>query len=160
MNTAGFSMADGLARARSLGAGLVLATQHWGALSKDLQSAVKTNARSKVFWRFDSDDEARLVARMAPDLTERDFMELPRFEVYANIRHRQESSGWFSARTLPLGTPISTAEDLRARSRTRYGPPRSSLTSPASPVIVVPPTAAQTDGMRAEDLPGRKRRQP
>lgn len=151
------SLGDALARSRSLSVGWFLAVQYWDQLPRDMKAAIKNNARTKIAWALSSDDDARTFARLAPGLTDQDFMQLGRYEVYANLVADGMPTGWASMRTLPPSEQTVKASAVRAKSRSLYGPitmPEQSTTSAAASDLL-PETNAPL-----LPTPGRKRRQP
>jgi hypothetical protein len=116
------SLGDALARSRSLSVGWFLAVQYWDQLPRDMRSAIKSNARTKIAWAMSSDDDARTFARLAPGLTDLDFMQLGRYQVYANLVADGMPTGWASATTLPPSQPFSDPAAVRAMSHVLYGP--------------------------------------
>ncbi len=121
------SIADALATSRSYGVAWHLAHQYRGQLPPAMRAALDTNARSKICFAVGPDD-ARDLARMAPQLSADDFQALPRFEIYAHLVAGSVPAGWCSGRTLPPRPALSTRDDVRQRSRDRYGalPPTTS----------------------------------
>jgi hypothetical protein len=109
---------EALVQARGLGVGFVLAHQHLSQLDPRTRSAVLTNARSRVCFQLAPED-ARVLASGA--LTSDDLRELPVFEVYAQLVADGAVQPWCSGRTLPPSSPLSNPDDLRQRSRERYG---------------------------------------
>lgn len=85
-----------------------------------LRAGVDANTASKVIFGLNAEDASEL-SKQAPELEAADFMYLPQYSVYCRLRQHGESTGWFSARTLPPDTAIRTPADLRARSETTYG---------------------------------------
>jgi Type IV secretory system Conjugative DNA transfer len=94
------SLADALAVSRSLGVGWFLAAQFREQFPPSLRAAVDSNARSKIVFATEYDD-AREMARLAPELEPADFMALPRFHAYANLVAGGAPSGWALLKTLP-----------------------------------------------------------
>jgi hypothetical protein len=141
------SLGDALARSRSLSVGWFLAVQYWEQLPREMRSAVKSNARTKIAWAMSSDDDARTFARLAPGLTDQDFMQLGRFEVYANLVADGMPTGWASARTLPPEPPQFDPEAVHAISLSTYAP-----VLPNEPIEVEPPETPMSTA------PGLKRR--
>lgn len=120
-------LADALAQSRGLGLGWVLAHQHLGQLPTTLRAAVLANARSRVIFQLASDD-ANVVARSsAGALTADDFERLPRHEVYVQLVHEGQVTGFASGRTLPLAPPISDPRVVREASRLRFAHPISDI---------------------------------
>lgn len=148
------SMADALAVSRSLSVGWFLAAQFRSQFPPELRAAADMNARSKIAFATEYDD-ARDLARLAPELSAEDFMALPKFHAYANLVADGHPSGWAMVKTLPP-TPATTDPQLvSAASESNYAPAPPSAAEPAYPPTAVPaPTAAPAS--RA----GRKRRTP
>lgn len=115
------SLGDALARSRSMSVGWFLAAQYWDQLPGEMRSAIKTNARNKVAFKLESDDDARTFARLAPGLTELDFMQLGKYEIYTNLVADGITTGWASARTLPPSLPTSDPQEVRRLSNELYG---------------------------------------
>jgi hypothetical protein len=113
-------LADAFAQARGLGVGFTVAHQYRRQLPSLLLAGLDSNARSVITFGVDHDDAAAL-AKRAPNLEAEDFMALGRHEVYLNLMHRGEATGWFSGRTLARGEPITDAPALLRTSLERYG---------------------------------------
>ena len=113
-------LSDALAQARGLGLGLTLAHQYFDQLPPDIRSGINANTRSKIFFGLNSTD-AKTAAGMAPELTAEDFMELPRYQVYASFQCGGRNTGWVQGRTLPPPPTLRNAADLKARSQNTYG---------------------------------------
>lgn len=144
------SLADALAISRSLSVGWFLAAQFRSQFPPDLRLAVDINARTKIAFATEYDD-ARDMAKLAPQLESEDFMALPRFHAYANLVADGAPTGWALVRTLPPPPRIADPEAVRTLLRARR--PRPSPLSATKPS----PAAARSE------LPGRigrKRRSP
>ncbi|MFI1955923.1 type IV secretory system conjugative DNA transfer family protein [Streptomyces xinghaiensis] len=130
------SLADALAVSRSLGVGWFLAAQFREQFPPALRSAVDSNARSKIVFATEFDD-ARDMARLAPELEAEDFMALPRFHAYANLVADGAPSGWALVKTLPPPPATADVTAMRAAVRRNHArPPRPANTptpTPASP---------------------------
>ncbi|MCL2280663.1 type IV secretion system DNA-binding domain-containing protein [Candidatus Saccharibacteria bacterium] len=115
-------LADALSQARGLGVGLTLAHQYRAQLPPALRAGIDANARNKVVFGLNSND-AKEIAMMAEDsgLVALDFQLLPRFGVYANLRHNGRSTGWMSGMSSPPPKPTISAAEVKAASQTRYG---------------------------------------
>lgn len=109
---------EALVQARGLGVGFVLAHQHLSQLDPATRSAVLTNARSRICFQLAAED-ARTLA--SGPLAADDLRELPAFEVYAQLVAGGAVQAWCSGRTLPASAPLSNPDDVRERSRQRYG---------------------------------------
>lgn len=113
-------LAEVLAQARGLGVGLTLAHQHLDQLTRDVRAAVLANARNRICFQL-SDDDAGVVSKRATGLDASDFVGLGRYEIYANLVTATGTSGFVSAKTRPTGDPVRDPDEVRARSRTRFG---------------------------------------
>lgn len=113
------NLEDALAQSRGLGVSWTIAHQYRSQLPVSLRAGVDANTANKVVFGLNADD-ARELAKQAPDLEPQDFMYLPRFGVYATLMQGGHSTGWFSARTLPPDVAARTPADLRARSEAAY----------------------------------------
>ncbi len=111
---------DAFSQARGLGVGFTVAHQYRRQLPPSLRSGIDANARNKVIFGLNAEDAGEL-ARQSPALDAQDFMYLPRFGVYTSLVQNGESTGWFSARTLPAESPLSDPVEMRARSAQKYG---------------------------------------
>jgi hypothetical protein len=114
------SIADALATSRSYGVSWNLAHQFRAQLPPAMRSAFDANARNKVVFGLGADD-ARDLARMAPQLESEDFMALPPYEIYAQLVDSSGTTGWFSARTAPPAASLESGDRVHASSRQRYG---------------------------------------
>jgi len=147
------SLGDALARSRSLSVGWMLAVQYWEQLPRDMRAAIKSNARTKIAFHLSSDDDARTFSKLAPGLTEQDFMSLGRYEVYADLVAHGMTTGWASARTLPPSKAFSDPKAVRRVSRSLYGPLEETETT----ISTDPPdTDVSSD---SSSTAGRRRRQ-
>lgn len=107
---------------RSYGVGWALFGQGYYQLGADLADAVGENTRSKIAFAAGA-KEARLIARQTTQFSAEDVLELPKYEVYANLLTSQGSSGWFSARTLPPPVRRGHGAMLLDASRQQHQPP-------------------------------------
>lgn len=119
-------VADALAMARGLGVGLVLIHQLFAQLDPALRAAVLANARSRIVGRLAYDDAA-VIVRGQSLLEAEDVMSLPAFEGYAQLVADGTVTSFASVRTLPPPPVCSDAEELRQRSRDRYGVPATDV---------------------------------
>lgn len=109
---------EALVQARGLGVGFVLAHQHLSQLDPATRAAVLTNARSRVCFQLAFEDGKTIASS---PLSADDFHELPAFDVYAQLVAGGAVQPWCSARTLPAPAATSKPDELRQRSRERYG---------------------------------------
>lgn len=142
------SLADALAISRSLSVGWFLAAQFRSQFPPELRTAVDINARSKIAFATEA-DEARDLARLAPDLEAEDFMALRRFEAYVNLVADGAPSGWALVKTLPPPPISSDVATVRAAIRANYAPRPTAHARPGEPSAPNVATVAQV---------GRKRR--
>jgi hypothetical protein len=138
-------MADALAQARGLGVGLTLAHQHLAQLPNNLRAAVLANARSRVCFQLAGED-AQAMARLAGDkLKPVDFQRLRRFEAYAELVAGGEVMDFASIRTLPMASPTSDPEAVRAMSRQRYGRPVAEVEAEIRKLVEGEPESDEDD---------------
>jgi hypothetical protein len=110
-----------LVQARSFGLAMVLAHQHLDQLPERIRSAVLANARSKVVFQTAYDD-ARVFAReFGRTVSDEDFMSLGQYEVLCRLATAEGVSAPVSAETLPPMEPTGFRDEVRRRSRKRYG---------------------------------------
>jgi hypothetical protein len=105
---------------RSFGVGLHVAHQYRKQLPDGMRSGLDANARTKVCFALDNED-ARDMARRAPDLTAEDFETLPRHHVYTRLIAGGIPTEWCSAAVLPPAPDVHAADLIRDASRELYG---------------------------------------
>ena len=115
-------LGDVLATARSLRCGMHLAHQFQMQLPKPMLDAFRNNARSRIAFQLASGD-ARDMAAGQSALTAEDFGALPAHHIYAQLVRDNSVQPWASGVTLPPPPITSDPDDIRQRSRTRYGQP-------------------------------------
>ncbi|WP_238783037.1 type IV secretory system conjugative DNA transfer family protein [Streptomyces monomycini] len=94
-----------LAEARGYHLSLTLAHQYLSQLPHDLEEAISTNARTKVFFNVSPEDAHRLARHTLPRLNEYDLSHLGRFQaVVRPVLHGAEVPA-FTLRTEPLPPP-------------------------------------------------------
>jgi len=114
------SLSDALARSRSLSVGWALSTQYWDQLPKPMKSAIKSNARSKVIFRLEDDDDARTIARLAPELDDIDFTSLAKYQVYVRMVIDGVTGNWALGQTLPPENAVNKLSEVRAVARAHH----------------------------------------
>lgn len=119
-------LADFLAQARSLEAGLTLAHQYQGQLPDSVASAVLGTARTSVVFQLDYDDAATMQRRYGP-LTADDLMGLKAFEVAVRLSVNGHTQSPITGTTRPLSAPLTDAAALAEHSRQRFGAPRNQV---------------------------------
>ncbi len=87
-----------------------------------MRGALLANARSRVCFQLPHDD-AVVMAKGHPELAPEDFTALGQYEVYASLYAGGRVTPYASGRTLPPSPAVSEADELRQRSRERYGQP-------------------------------------
>lgn len=115
-------LSEALALARSLRAAFHLAHQHEAQLPKSMLEALRNNARSKVFFQLQPGDAKNAAAGQSVVAAE-DFSSLPAFGIYASVVRDNSVQPWASGTTLPPPPTTSDPEEVRRRSRERYGQP-------------------------------------
>jgi hypothetical protein len=111
---------DALAQARGLGVGFTMAHQYRSQLASEVKSAIDTNARNKIIFNLNVAD-AREMSAMSNELSPLDFMNLPRFQVYATLQNNGKSTSWISGKTLSAPPILRLPAELKAESMERYG---------------------------------------
>lgn len=147
----GTDLGDALAQARGYGAGFTLSHQLLDQLPRDMRSAVLANARSRICFQLPPGD-AVLLAKGHPELTAADLSALGQYEIYASLFAHGRVQPYASGRTLAPPKAIRRPDEVRRRSRDRYGRPLDQI------------EAGFADLLDTSDLtqsaPGRRRRQP
>jgi hypothetical protein len=123
----GDDLADGLAQARGLGLGYVLANQYLGQLPPSTQAAVLGTVRSSIVFQLDHDDARILERRFSPSLSIEDLMGLGTYEIAARLCVDGQTRPPVTGKTLPLDEPVRDAFALTKASRERYGVPRAEV---------------------------------
>lgn len=145
-------LADALATSRSLRAGWHLSHQFVGQLSPSMRAAFETNARSRVCFQLEAAD-ARFMAAGQSVVTPDDFGELPAFHIYAALMQDGARTPWASGRTRRAPPVSSDPDDIRRRSRERYGQPLDRIEADFAALLNAPAPAGD-----AATAPGRRRR--
>jgi hypothetical protein len=144
-------LGEALAQSRGYGVGWVLAHQFLGQLPREMRGAVLANARSRVCFQLPHED-AVVMAKGHQEVVPEDFTALGQYEIYASLYAGGQATPYASGRTLPPSPPISDMDELRRRSRERYGRPLDEV------------EAGFAELLNAADVPlgvtGRRRRRP
>ena len=140
-------LADLLAQARGLGAGLTLAHQHLGQLPKDVRSAVLATARSQAVFQVAPDDARVLAQGFSPSLEAADLMGLDGFHFALRPVWQGRVTRAVTGRSLPLG-PARIGMDLRGESRTTFGVERATIEAGLKARLVGGPAAQAPIGRR------------
>ncbi len=115
--------ADWFAQARSLGLAVTVAHQFLGQLTRELQDATRSNARSIVVFQPSSDEARDFARQFGRSVSEDDFINLARFEVLIRLATSDGVSAPVSGVTLPPVDPTGLADEVRRLSRQTYGRP-------------------------------------
>lgn len=94
------AVADGLAEARKMGLGLVLAGQHTGQSDASVLDAIFGNVGSLMCFRLGAQD-APLLAKQLQSVEPRDLINLPDYHSFTRLMVDGEKTRSFSARTVP-----------------------------------------------------------
>lgn len=113
--------ADMFAKARGFGLGITAAHQDLGQLPVELRQAVLANARSKVVFECAADDARAFAREFGRSVSDEDFMRLGRFEVLLRLATSEGVSEPVTGMTLQPSEVTGLADEVRARSRARYG---------------------------------------
>jgi hypothetical protein len=114
------SVADAMSVFRSYGVGLHVAHQYREQLPREMRSGFDANARSKICFKLETDD-ARDMAKLAPQLTAEDFQTLPQHHIYARLVAGDTPTEWCSGAALPPLPTQGHAALIRQASREQYG---------------------------------------
>lgn len=117
---------DALATSRSLGAAFHLSHQFRRQLSSPMLAAFTNNARSRICFQLASED-AKAMADGQSVISAQDFGALPAYHVYAQLIRENSLQPWVSGVTLPPPPATNDPDDIRRRSRARYGQPRAEI---------------------------------
>lgn len=120
-------MASVLAEARGMGLGLVLAHQHLGQLPEAIREAVLANARSRLAFQLPAHDARILARELGGGLTPEDLQGLGAFEVVAQLFAAGRTQPPVTAQTHAPSQPTSDGDEVRQRSRERYGVARADV---------------------------------
>ncbi|GAA0993403.1 type IV secretory system conjugative DNA transfer family protein [Subtercola frigoramans] len=156
------SLAEALARSRSLSVSWFLATQFWDQLPKEMKSAVRSNARTKIAFKMESDEDAHTFARLAPELTAEDFMSLAKFEIYVKLVADGVTTDWALAKTLPPSRQISDPAEVLRVSRQHHqavaAAANASSTDLVAPGALTPTSTSPAPATPPAGAIGRRRR--
>ncbi|WP_405954307.1 type IV secretory system conjugative DNA transfer family protein [Streptomyces phaeochromogenes] len=115
--------ADWFAQARSLGLAVTVAHQYLGQLTRELQDATQTNARSTVCFQTSADEARSFARQFGRSVSDEDFLNLRRFEVLMRLATEDGVSSPVTGVTLPPVDPTGLADEVQRLSRRTYGRP-------------------------------------
>jgi DNA helicase HerA-like ATPase len=113
--------ADAVSQSRGYGVGWVLAHQHLNQLDATTRQAVLANCRSRVVMQTTAADAATFAREFAPHLDAADLQGLAAFEAFAAVSTGAAVAPPASIQTRETLPALGTAEQVRTRSRARYG---------------------------------------
>lgn len=130
-------LGEALEQSRSLRVAWHLAHQYRRQMPADLLAGIDANTRNKVVFTLEGTD-AKAVAS-GSELAPEDFARLPPYGIYASLLSEGRQTGWFSGRTLPPPSAISSPETIIRESQARYGadPNISRARAEATPASIV-----------------------
>ncbi len=91
-----------LAEARGYRFSFCLAHQHLAQLPPELRAGIDANARTKLFFQLSQEDAHRIEPQVAPELSEYDLANLPRYTLAARVVHDGQPSRPFTLTTESL----------------------------------------------------------
>lgn len=115
-------LSDALAQARGLGLGITMAHQYRDQLPPNIRAGIDANARNKIIFGLNSKD-AKDMAAMTHELEARDFMNLPRYQIYTTFQSAGKNTSWIQGQTLSPPPTLQLAAELKASSMAMYGIP-------------------------------------
>lgn len=145
-------LGDALATSRSLKAAWHLAHQYVSQLNPAMRAAFEANARSRIAFQLHPAD-ARAMAAGQSVLSAEDFTTLPAYHVYASLMRHNQLQPWASGITLPPPEACSAGEDIRARSRARYGRPLADIEADFAELLNGPQMPDAPIGRRLRSTP-------
>lgn len=148
-------LGDALATARSLRAGFHLAHQFEKQLPPAMLDAFRNNARSRICFQLQAGDAKDMTAGQSV-LSVEDFTSLPAHHVYTSVVRDNAVQPWASGVTNPPPPPTSDPDEVRRRSRERYGKPLADIEAGFAALLDTAGTGEDTDDIGAP----RRRRQP
>ncbi|WP_344669370.1 type IV secretory system conjugative DNA transfer family protein [Catenulispora yoronensis] len=136
------------AQARSKGLAMTVAHQHRSQLSRELQDATASNARSTVVFQTSVEDARDFARQFGKSVTEEDFMNQRQFEVIMRLATSEGVSSPVTGVTLPPREPTGFTDKVRQLSRSHY----------ARPVAEVEREIAERRGTRVQPTKPKKNR--
>ena len=111
-----------LAEMRKYRLNMVLANQHLDQLDKNIRSAILGNVGSLISFRVGAQDAEVLKEEFFPKFAKKDFVNLPKHQIYLRLMIDGIVSEGFSANTLPpIDETLGNTEKIIKISRERYG---------------------------------------
>jgi Type IV secretion-system coupling protein DNA-binding domain len=136
-------LADMLAQARGLGAGLTLAHQYLGQVKDALVGTV----RSQIVFQCGRTDAVELAKSFEPRLTAEDLMNLAAYEVAVRPCVNGQTIAPVTGTTLPLPDAEREPDALAEASSDRYGSPRTAVEE-ALKARITPPGDRERHGAK------------
>ena len=116
-----------LEQARGYGVGVTLLAQQLQQLPPSVRASAMTNARTKVVFSCGRDDAGAFARELGNGITVEDLMELDAYHAVAAIYAGGRTQAPATIRTLPPGDALRPAEDVKERSRQRFGVDRAEV---------------------------------
>ncbi len=140
-----------LTQARGYGVGVTLAAQHLAQMPTAVRTAALVNAKTKIVFGTGRDDAGVFARELGHGLTADDVMGIEAFQAIAAVHAGGRTQAPATILTLPPEPALRTADEVRARSRERWGVDRNEIEA-ARRARVEPPSDSP------ETPVGRKRR--
>jgi hypothetical protein len=115
--------ADLFNKARQYRLALAVAHQNLGQLPPELREAILANAHSKVVFQTAADDARAFAREFGRQVDDQDFLSLGKYEVLLKLAAADGVSQPVTGVARPPRRSTGSAEEVRARSRQRYGRP-------------------------------------
>lgn len=129
------SFSDALAQARGLGLSITVAHQYRAQLTPDIRQGIDANCRNKIIYGLNNPD-AREMSMQASELSEEDFMTLPKYHIYTNYLAGGRSTGWIYGKTAPPSEPIRLPAEGKAHANAKYGRPAEEIDAELTSILV------------------------
>jgi hypothetical protein len=104
------------------------------------------NARSRIAFQLPHADARDIASTTRGRLVAEDFESLPAYAAYASLLSNNETGSWVSLGTEPLPPPVRGADDVRARSRARFGQPLDEVEADLLNLLEPPTSSRETFG--------------
>lgn len=119
--------ADMLAKARGFGVGMVLANQHLGQLTHEMQDAIMHNARTKVVFQTGSSDATTFAREFGSLVTPDDLQRLGQYQAVSRVAIEGSVCTPFTMASSPPAQGFGEGDAIRAASQQCYGRPAEQI---------------------------------
>lgn len=113
--------ADLLAKARSFNCGMVMANQHMGQLSGELQDALMHNARTKVVFNASGQDARAFANEFGGMVSPEEMTRLSSYQAVAKVASGGSVTAPFTLVTNPPAAKVGLGNQIRTESLQTYG---------------------------------------